>query len=266
MQQHPAEQPLLLAGRWLPITASVIFVHADPLRCVELVEARTRAATVERFGQPKRVREVRGAGLEAMLPELLPLRLEEDRRLVVRTEHPEWSAMFVNRFRGADQFAAPVLAMWGLRALAVTELPHSWDRRTRRGFGGDRTFQLVEPWPAREVGGRTVDWISHLVTTRFGDDGWAFQAGSGYVDEGLDVAFPVGTVWDASARLAADRFTHEHLVAACARLGLRPFDADFYAPDGSGLVLERSDPQAQTEAALTLAQARGDEPLPAPLR
>ncbi|GIG36264.1 hypothetical protein [Cellulomonas pakistanensis] len=45
------------------------------------------------------------------------------------------------------------------------------------------------------------------------------------------------------------------------QFGLRPFDAGFYALDGEGLILERTDPLAGRERAFTLAQARGDEPV-----
>ncbi|WP_167046584.1 hypothetical protein [Salinibacterium sp. ZJ454] len=44
------------------------------------------------------------------------------------------------------------------------------------------------------------------------------------------------------------------------RFGLRPFDEDFYAPDGHGVVVERTDPLEPSYRTVTLAQARKEEP------
>lgn len=63
------------------------------------------------------------------------------------------------------------------------------------------------------------------------------------------------------AKRIPDRFTHEHLAEMTGLFGLRPFDADFYAPDGRGLIVERTDPVPPGELAYTLGQARREEPV-----
>jgi hypothetical protein len=256
-----AYSDLLLEGRWLPVTKSVTFVQADPTTSAGVFEERTRASTEKRFGSRLELRTVRTDGLEPLLEELLPLRIEDDRSLFVPTANPEWTAVFTNARRGTDPNRHAVLGDWGLRAVTVTDVPNTMDERTNQGFWGERTFRLVEPWAPRHRGAYVVESMVHSVTARITDDGWLFGAHSGYFDENLDIPFPVGKVWDETARRVQDRFTHEHLVEACRRLGLRPFDADFYAPRGAGLILERTDPQAALERAFTLAQARGDEPV-----
>lgn len=72
--------------------------------------------------------------------------------------------------------------------------------------------------------------------------------------------FPVPVVWDPDARRVPDKFTHEHLAASAAAFGLRPFDEDFYAPDGRGIIVERTGPMEPGTRTYTLAQARGEEP------
>ena len=72
--------------------------------------------------------------------------------------------------------------------------------------------------------------------------------------------FPVGNIWDPTAKRILDRFTHEHLVET-ALFGLRPFDEDFYVPERRALIVERTDPIQPDERTFTLAQARGEEPV-----
>lgn len=47
----------------------------------------------------------------------------------------------------------------------------------------------------------------------------------------------------------------------CAHYELRPFDEDFYAPDNAGVIVERTEPNDPAVPAITLAQARGEEPV-----
>jgi hypothetical protein len=49
------------------------FIQGDPQTCIDVFEARTGRATLERFGSPRRVREVAGDGIEQLLTALLTL-------------------------------------------------------------------------------------------------------------------------------------------------------------------------------------------------
>lgn len=235
------------------------FIQADPQTCIDVFESRTDRVTLERFGSPRRVREVAGDGIEQLLAGLLPLDSEGHRHLFVRTANPEWTAVFANHWRGTDSYLASQVGMGGLTVVTATDVPHTINLPRTRGHWGERGLTLMEPWPEREVRGGTIDWMIHRVQAGVGDRGWSFFAGSGYSDEHLDVPFPLGEVWDERAVRVVDKFDHDHLVEACRRVGLRPFDADFYAPDSVGLILERSDPQEAGERLFTLAQARGEE-------
>ncbi len=253
---------LLLEGRWLPVTESVAFFQADPQTCVDVMLEHTQHNAVKRFGSPRRVKPVEGAELTDLLAHLLPLQAEEHRKLFLPTANPEWTAMFTNAHLGTDLGAHAAMGWWGVRALMVTDSPNNYDRRTRQGFSGIRNFSLVEkcdPWTPRA---RERDHIAHVVGVRVLEGGWAeklgFSGADGVVREGVE--FPVGKVWDETARSKQDRFTHEHLALACERMGLRPFDEDFYAPDGWGLMIERTDVDANKERSWTLAQARHEEP------
>ncbi len=257
------KEKLLLGGRWLPITGSVIFVRSELEACVEAWERFWRPNTVSRFGVPRRVREVRGEGLEGLLSQLLPLRKRsEHKELFVRTANPQWVAMVTDEFHGMDDGATLPWGAQGFTAVKVTDYPNTLTPDGRGpGFFGHRKFTLVEPCEPWEARGRTRAYVVHTVRTVLTDGGWEFSAGfSGGSGVQWDVPFPVGKVWDETARRTSDRFSHEHLVTACERLGLRPFDEDFYAPDGTGLMIERVDPAAVRSPGYTLAQARHEEP------
>jgi hypothetical protein len=103
--------------------------------------------------------------------------------------------------------------------------------------------------------------MAHIVTARFTDDGWLFDARSGYHDEDLDIQFLVGKVWDETARRVADRFTHARMVEAVSDSGCARSTPTSTPRTAWCLILERTDPQAALERAFTLAQACGDEPV-----
>ncbi|HEY0188900.1 MAG TPA: hypothetical protein VGC67_15515 [Cellulomonas sp.] len=263
------ERQLLLGGRWLPVTQYVAFFRADPQRCVEVMTEHWAPMYRRRFGALPRHRVVRGAGLEGLLEHLLPLRsIEEDKHLFLPTRHPEWTALFTDRRQSAGGSIGGGLQERGVETVVIADSPNA-DRRPRgwRAPVGYRYFSWgvpCEPWTASNG----VSWSSVTSSVRVAvdDNGrWEFllmssRGGGAAIAEGMPA--PVGVVWDESARLTPNRFTHEHLRLACERLGLFPFDADFYAPEGWGLVLERADPAAAEQVGFTLAQARGEEPDP----
>ncbi len=258
------EKRLLLGGRWMPVTQKVVFVRADPDRCIDVMTAHQDWNYVRRFGQPRRRRVVHGDGLEPLLSRLLPLRsVEEDKHLFLPTRNPGWTAMFTDRFQGAGAVAPS--ASWGVASVTVVDSPDGPRPDGWRAPVGYRYFSLSEPceeWVG--YGGRTESGASWTVTVGVNDsERWVFELGGArdrtrYPSD--DFPPPVGKVWDETARLTPHRFTHDHLRLACERLGLFPFDEDFYAPDGWGVVMERDDPAASEQKGYTLAQARGEEP------
>ncbi|WP_151199549.1 hypothetical protein [Cryobacterium sp. LW097] len=128
----------------------------------------------------------------------------------------------------------------------ITDTPHDPNHAAYRSSYGAR---LIEMYEIRE----SDVTIGHALGVR------AVNKRQWEVAGGRD-EFPVGNVWRPEAVRVPDRFTHDHLVQMAERFGLRPFDEDFYAPDGTGIMVERTDPVEWDQRRATLAQARGEEP------
>jgi hypothetical protein len=257
------EERLLLGGRWLPVTQEIGFIRAAPDRCVDLVLDHYGANYLRRFGQLPERRIVKADGLEALLHSLLPMRpAEEDKHLFVPTHHPEWTAVFSNRWQGLTASLGVPMAERGVPAVHLFDAPTA---RRPRGWAASVGYRWLfvsmpcEPWTRR-------DTVLHGVTYSVGVQAeenrrWVFERMCSRGDRFDDgIPGPVGIVWDEGARRTQDRFTHDHLRLACERLGLFPFDADFYAPEGWGVIVERTDPGVADLRGYTLAQARGEEP------
>lgn len=244
------ERGLLLGGRWLPVTARVLFVNATTERCADTLLNGVRGRHVrEHYGHPLRVRPVKASSLDGLLRTLLPLEAPTPRRrLLLPTADSEWTAMFDSAWRGQDPQSPMVwFSVAGIESVSVVDIPHTYDYPSNRGFYGARKIEMYELARDGEAIGHSLG--VRTVNTRQ----WEVVEPSGQ--------FPVGNVWDPTARRIPDRFTHEHLAEMTTRLGLRPFDEDFYAPDGQGLIVERTDPIQSDESTYTLAQARGEEPV-----
>lgn len=94
---------LLLGGKWLPVTACVLFIRAPLEMCVKvLVEGRSALVLAERFGQPSLASErVRADSLVEFFKLLLPLDAGEERKMLLLPT-AEWTAMFSSAWRGQD--------------------------------------------------------------------------------------------------------------------------------------------------------------------
>lgn len=262
------EEQLLLGGRWAPVTDTMVFYRASPQECVDtLLDMRGQRMYVRRFGALPRVREVRGDDLESLLHQLLPLhRVEADKFLFVRTRNPQWTAVFTDESFGGGATSVPMTA-WGIEQVAVAEMPHTHRPLGWHTFdGGERKFSWR--WLGESYVERGKEYRDAFGTLRlFWDEAGRWEWQSTFMTGGKTAPAevfpePLGVVGDPSARRKPDRLTHEHLRAACEKLGLFPFDADFYAPDGRGLILERGDAAAAELPGYTLAQARGEEDIP----
>jgi hypothetical protein len=241
----------------------VEFFRTDPDRCAEVMLDFWRPMYLRRFGQLPERRTVHGDGLETLLQRLLPLRpVEDDTRLFVPTRNPEWTASFTNRAHGLGAGLGWPLSQRGVDTVVVSDSPKT--RRPRGwnapvGYRGLSAGMPCEPWTRRDT---VLHGVTYSVRARTEESGrWVFErmcSRGDMFDDGIPG--PVGMVWDESARRTQDRLTHDHLRLACERLGLFPFDADFYAPEGWGVIVERTDPGVADLRGYTLAQARGEEP------
>jgi hypothetical protein len=242
---------LLLGGRWLPVTGRILFINAPVEHCADELVLGARGRFLEQeYGHPLTRRNVTADSLDGLLSTLLPLEAPVDRRtLLLQTARPEWTAVFTSHWRGQDH-VSPMkwFSASGISSVAIIDIPHTPTRVGGPTFYGHRAIQMYEILPSGERRGhslgvraannRTWDWVHYPESP----------------------PFPSGSVCDPDARRVTDRFTHEHLLEMAALYGLRPADEDFYAPDGTGIIVERTDPMQPGQRTYSLAQARGEEP------
>lgn len=240
------EKDLLLEGRWHPVTACVVFIRASLERAVdELANGIHGNYVKENLGAHLMRSDVSGS-LEKLLSTLLPLEVEGRHFLFTHTGNPNWTAMFDSSARGMDP-TSPLLwfSAGGLEVLAFDCKLKRSRTADRLGSHGIRRIQMFAVSPSGEPS-------RHLLGVR--------GAGSGWVELTGTAELPTGNVWAPDASRVGDRFTLEHMRETAARLGLAPFDEHFYAPDGRGVLVQRSGEADPSEPRFTLAQARGEEP------
>lgn len=157
--------------------------------------------------------------------------------------------MFESSRRAPDLTSAMAwFAVAGIESVSVTDFPNSWNTKEQLGWSGVRKIEAYEIVPDRQE-------IGHSLGVRLTDSNrWELVE--------PHAPFYGGAVWDPTARRVPDKFTHQHLADTAAMHGLHPFDEDFYAPEGHGIIVERTDPIEPGTPSYTLAQARGEVPIP----
>ena len=243
---------LLLAGRWLPVTKRLSFVAATLEQTVETFMAWRGRWEAEERGYPMRIRQVYG-DLEALLDQLEPLiTVQPLKTLFIPTtpvDGQPYTCVLEDSAEGADNSIVFGLVTRGLRAIAVSSAPATMGLR---GLGGQwyGMHKLGIYWPdssvRRGANGRVVG-IGHFESHRRWD----------FIDMGPVQAFERTERY--GARKVTDRFDQELLIEYVAQLGLRPFDADFYAPDRHGVIVEATHPPLQGQRRTTLEAVRADE-------
>ncbi|GGL05298.1 hypothetical protein GCM10007382_26510 [Salinibacterium xinjiangense] len=237
---------LLLEGEWLPVTSTILFIHAPVEHCVETLVSGVRGVHVRReFGKPL-VPETVSGSLPALLANLVPLDSSQDRRnLLLATADASWTAMFGSNWRGFDPHSA--MSWFGaarIETVAISGIPNAYESALDKGFYGERKIESYEiPSEGEPVG-------QSLGVRMSEPRKWELVSPS--------ASFRVGNVWNPAAKRITDRFTHDHLSEMANRYGLRPFDADFFAPEGSGVLVSRTDAPQPDESLISLAIARGE--------
>lgn len=245
------ESKLLLQARWAPVTSCVLFVRATPTGAVEALKDGPRGQYVfDRTGARLRSRSVSAGSLGALFEVLLPLEGPIGRRQVfVPTVNPDWSAMFTSDWRGQNaQSPMRWFANAGIESVAISDTAHAPDAAGYRASYGQRKIEMYEVNPHGTPIPKTLGVRAANKRT------WEVAGGG---DE-----FAIGNIWEPEAARVANRFTHEHLAQMADRLGLRPFDEDFYVPGEGAELLEQTDLMAGEWMFATLAQARGEDTLP----
>jgi hypothetical protein len=238
---------LLLDGRWLPVTREIGFVRGSLQDCIDyLVDGPPGKIITARSGFPYEATRVEG-DLDGLLAQLLPLDLptwQARSYLLLPTKNGEWTAVFYSEGRAGPEW--PLIDSFrGFEVVGYTECPES-----EIGYGIRKLhwWTAFPRWMVPGEGRAEID--AHVEES----GRWVFgQHGNGYLGEDGPC--------DPSARRGQDRFTHEHLVEAAAHYGLFPTQAEFFAPEGWGVVVRRTDPLMAGEMRISLAQARFAEPI-----
>ncbi|MEJ5914784.1 hypothetical protein [Pseudokineococcus sp. 1T1Z-3] len=243
---------LLLGGAWHPLTKSLTFFAADVEECVaSFLDWRGRGV-IERTGHPLRRRDLTG-DLETLLAELTPMEVAMGRRnlfVPVATDGPYRTMMLRSSWLGTDPGSErAAFATRGVGSVQVTSSPNDprgliWPR----GFHGIHHLGVMRPVPVEQD---DRGYTGRSVGVRISDrGGWIF------VDLGDRLPFE-----DASAYTAPrvkNRFTQQTLIDYAAELGLRPFDADFYASDRTAVLVEHTGPAIWRERLASIADAQSN--------
>ncbi|MCC2333841.1 hypothetical protein [Cellulomonas wangsupingiae] len=245
MTSRPVHDELLLGGRWLPLTKSILFVEQEAEEFVKTYMAWRGAVITRNTGCAPVVSRI-GGTLEDVLAAMLPLVTAVPSKCLVMPTANGWSAVVENDWMGTEVQLTPwALAANGLRTVAVSEAPHTYSARTNLGWWGERKVSTFVP--SVEHPDEPDGWTVGVRTT----DGGRWEV----AEPATPPPFPDPT--DRTARRIRDRFTHAHLVEVAEWFGLRPTEADFYLPGGEAFLIERTEPRDPSWKDLTLDQAYG---------
>lgn len=219
---------MLLGGRLQPMTRQLTFFDAPAEVCVEAWMDVRGAYLFATTGHRPDVRTVSG-DIDELLEHLLPLLSSGFHKAMfvpVASDGPYQCCLLTDSFFGDLGSPQGWLAMGGIGCAQI--LSTEGDPR----YADDPVFKRLlcvvtpvpRPTPHRVAVHRLVGLSpSEGGRLRFMDDG---------------EPLPFEDVSRYKRRRVADRFTNETLIEYCRALGLRPFDADFYAPDRAALLIE----------------------------
>jgi hypothetical protein len=227
-------QCLLLGERYAPLTDEIGFANASMPATVEAFCAWQRPIQAAR-GVQVTCRTVSGS-LDALLQHLLPLTNVEERRFLVLPTRAPWTAFFGNAYRGADVASMMRILAEDLQCQTVRLAATSGTR----GYGA----LILEVWTPDPQGGRPNSRSIALA-----DDGGKIR----FEAFGEPLEFEEPRLYGRSA--VRSRFSFEALRRYLGELGIGAFDESFYAPDGSGCLVEKQGPTAPGLAEFGLADA-----------
>lgn len=236
---------LLLDDRLAPMTSELGFVQA-PVDVVAEALMDWQQSVHGPYGARFTSRGVTG-DLEQLLNTLLPLTTPGVRRfLLLPTAAPQWTAYFDNGAGGSSAFPhlVALARLAGLRGVRAVVVPDTASGRgsTPGGRYGATVFEVYGESKAHLEGiERSVELLDDGGKWRFSQDGPPLPF------EDLDAY---------RARRVRDRFPRALLAKYLGELGLRPFEETFYAPAGSGVLIEKQGAAVDGSRSLTLAEAR----------
>jgi len=250
---------LLLGDRFGPITNEVGFVEADCETVVaEWLKWNEELPGQAELGVYSEDREVKG-DLEALLCHLPPLTAGWITRHLFVPTASSWTAIFNNARRGTDMSSAPAglasrLRCRGLRVVAVLHTIRMEGPRERGRYGAVM-LEVHGPDVEWFRGPSTLPWngkefaaakLTRAIVAMNDGGPWRFFL------EGEPLPFEQTERY--RARRIRDRFTITMLRDYLLALGIRAFDADFYAPARRGILIKLVGATPLVEE--TLAEAR----------
>jgi hypothetical protein len=221
----------------------LMFLEAPASRAVAaFVEWAAPHAVAQ--GRTLEVREVHG-NLETAFRSLEPLTSVENRRELFVPTRSQWTAYFDNGWQGTDPSAVKYLCLkLRCRGMRVDAVPHTLreDRPGASGRWGAAMFDVYGPKP-----NPIQNYIRSVV---------AMNDGGRWIFEEYGEPFPFEQVERYKERIKRKRLTFEMLRDYSAALGVRPFDEDFYLPDGVATLVEMLGPTYPNMREYTLEEAR----------
>lgn len=219
-----ANMRLLFDDKLAPITSEIGFLEA-PLEAAAQAFRGWQAGIFEPRGVSVDPREETGT-LKNVLLSLLPLTSVRPRRYLFVPTSSHWVAFFDNGHQGTDVFStvsylAKRIGCRGLRVAAIPDTIQGEFKEARGRYGG-LILEVYGPKPN--------PILNYVRTISVINDGgrWDFdQSGT---------PFPFEEMERYRARRIRDRFSFEMLESYLAKLGLRPFEEDFYLPGSTRAV------------------------------
>ncbi|MEN9621325.1 MAG: hypothetical protein RL499_1518 [Actinomycetota bacterium] len=227
----PAE---LWSRRFAPVTDQIGFLRA-PLMDVAASLRRWR----EKLHGSALATTLEGS-LEANIRALEPLTFGVvPRELLVATENSEWTAIFDCMLPHGDPISSVsyLARIIGTDGIVITSIPPSAPGSTTGPYGA-RQFEVVGPASYRSPQSRAISVTQDGNRWRFDESGslQEFETPEAYL-----------------RRRVEDRLTGEMLVQYSSKLGLRPFDGNFF--EGPCVLVTNSSRPPSGLPALTISEA-----------
>lgn len=237
----------LLSGRYEPVTNLIEFIEGDFEEVVQSFLASWGESLTERTGYVPMQRLVQG-DLAKILEQAAPVVTGTLHRWIVVPTASDWVAVMTNHAHVHGRPGSTSgFASEGHRVVSVTYVKYTYhSKKNPTGMLGDRAFSLIVP----DTNGRfgfTPYRIGVFCNEHGRWEGW---------DREVLATYPYPDPSDYSKRSKADQFTSEHIEYLAGLYGIRPFDADFYAPDRTAVFLENPEPRDPDWLSLTYEQAQ----------
>lgn len=232
---------LLLHDTLAPITSELYFLQSDRDTVTDFLADDLYRSQRER-GLEVETQTVNGPLADA-LKNLLPLQIPDNRRYLLMNAVNGWTAFFDNGSMGTDPTAPRFLCQdLNCRGIRIVASPQTFESSAGHppGRWGALIFEVYSPDPDLILNYERIVSLSNQ------GGYWDFHTSG--------EPFGFEDTEQYTARRKRDRFTFEMLCDYAAHMGLRPFDEDFYMPDGEAMLIEIVGPRDPSFEEFTLEE------------